>query len=194
MDWPKVEFGGSHEPYIDRMSDDSAVVRRSKTAVSYGTVEGYPWSLVVYCTTHDDRGSAARECRAGCEFFLGGSSGFPHQQPGGLGGGGGPVRLLPGRHITTIAHCWDSSPQIIGYAIFVSDQVRALLVRPERARERTVEPRSTLPGVPRVCVFFPPFAVPGAIFALDEVDKVLQRRQLYSGALVRRGTFGGGDG
>lgn len=196
--WPEVTLGGSHEPYVDQVADEMPYITHPKNVAAYGTVDGFPWSLVLFKKQGDpeDEEPMAPEHQpkpARFEFFLGGSAGMPGSQPGGLGGGGGEISLRPGAHIDTTAHCWATEPPVIGYVIFTSDEVTTIRVSPENAEPRTFAAEYRIDGFPKFCVFFPPFAVAGEIAALSSDGTVLHRRQLYSGSFVRPGTFGGGD-
>lgn len=196
--WPEVILGGSHEPYVDRMMDDIPHIARPKTVAAYGTVEGYPWSLVLF-TKHGDPEDDEplmphyQPAPARFELFLGGTSGLPGSEPGGLGGGEGEAALRDGAHIDTTAHSWATNPPVIGYAIFTSDEVSEIRVTPEGAEARTFAVERGLDGFPKFCVFFPPFGAPGSIKAVDASGRVLHERELFSGRLPVSSTFGGGD-
>jgi hypothetical protein len=194
--WPEVVLGGAHTPYIDRILDEEPYITRPKTVVAYGTVEAYPWSLVVYEKHGDpedeaDEGSPMSDRR--WEFFLGGSLGLPGSQPGGFGGGGGHISLLDAAPIDTTAHSWATTPPVMGYVIFASDAVGQIEVRPELTEPRRFDVQQAPQGLPNFCVFFPPFAAPGKILALGERGAVLYRRDLYSGPIPAGATFAGGD-
>ena len=107
--WPHVTFGGMHEPYVDRVMDEMPYFTHPKKVAAYGTVEGYPWSLVLFKKNgdpEDDEPMAPdhQPNPARSEFFLDGSEGLPGLQPGGFGGGGGEISLRPEGHIDTSAH------------------------------------------------------------------------------------------
>ncbi len=196
--WPDVTFGGSHEPYIDQVLDEMLYITRPKTVAAYGTVEGYPWSVVLFKKKGDpeDEEPMAPDHQPKAdrfEFFLGGTPGLPGSQPGGLGGGGGEIRLRRGAHIDTTAQTWPTTPPVIGYVIFTSDDVDAVRVTPDKAEPRTISVDRYLDGFPKFCVFFPPFAAPDSIEAVDASGRVLHRRELISGRVTVGAIFGGGD-
>lgn len=79
-----MKLGGSHTPYVDRVVDEEPYITRLKTVVAYGTVESYPWSLVLYEKHGDPEDYADEEPEPSgrfAEFFLGGSPGLPDSQP-----------------------------------------------------------------------------------------------------------------
>lgn len=196
--WPEVIIGGAHEPYVDRMADETRYITRAKTVASHGTVERYPWSLVLFekrGDPEDDEEMAPDYLPPPTrfEFFLGGSEGLPGDGPGGLGGGGGEIKIRDGAHIDTTAHSWPTTPPVIGYVIFTTDDVNTLRVNPKDTETRTLAVERSVNGFPKFCVFFPPFAVPGSIEALDSSGRTLHQRMLFAGRVPAGATFGGGD-
>lgn len=196
--WPEVIIGGTHHPYVDHVADEMPYITRPKTVAAFGTVDGYPWSLVLFQKQGDpeDEEEMAPDHRpnpARFEFFLGGSPGLPGSAPGGLGGGGGEINIRDGAHIDTTAHSCPTDPPIMGYVVFTSDEVFELQVKPDNAEARSFPVERHLEGFPRFCVFFPPFAVPGDIAALDASGNILHQRKLISGDVPVGAIFGGGD-
>lgn len=196
--WPDVTFGGSHEPYVDRMVDEAAYITRPKTVAAYGTVQGYPWSLVLFDKHGDPENDEPlmpdyQPAPARYEFFLGGNPDLPAPGPGGLGGDAGEARVRNGAHIDTNACSWATTPPLIGYVIFTSHEVSEIRVGPEAAESRTFRVERYLDGFPKFCVFFPPFAAPDTIEAVDGSGRVLHERRLFSGRVPVGSSFGGTD-
>lgn len=73
------------------------------------------------------------------------------------------------------------------------DDVGAIRVTPENAETRTFAVEQHLDGFPKFCVFFPPFAGPGSIEALNSSGRSLHQRRLFSGRVPAGTIFGGGD-
>lgn len=194
--WPDVTFGGSHEPYVDRVLDESLYITRPKTVAAYGTVQGYPWSLVLFKKQGDpeDEEPMAPDHQPQpdrFEFFLGGTPGLLGAR--GLGGGGGEINIRDGSHIDTTAHTWPTVPPVIGYVVFTTDGVVELEINPDTTETRIFPVERHVEGFPKFCVFFPPFAGPGTILALDGSGRILHQRKLISGDVPIGAIFGGGD-
>lgn len=195
-EWPEVIVGGAHEPYVDRIADEIPYITRPKTVAAYGSVNDYPWSLVLFKKEGDPEDdeelmSDYRPPPTRFEFFLGGR--LPGGEPGGLGGGGGPISINEGAHIDATAHTWPTDPPVMGYVIFTADDVAEVRVKPDSAVPRTFAVERPIPGFPKFCVFFPPFGVPGAIEILHSSGRLLRERRLISGDVPVGATFGGGD-
>jgi hypothetical protein len=94
-EWPVVTYGGDFEPYVDHEATAGGLVDPGvvgeKTVIAYGTVQGAPWSLVVYNARYPGApGDVAPES----QLFItgvGGSGGGLYQTqpwtPNDLGGG-----------------------------------------------------------------------------------------------------------
>jgi hypothetical protein len=190
--WPEVTYGGDFQPYVD--NDLSEHLVGDKLVVSYGVMQGVPWSLTGY---DEVTGGSQEQADTGhcAELFFGTGDPGDTRSGAGLGGsagcytpagGGDPLVVVNGEQITA---------DIADFYGYFSPEVASIELR---FADGTVRDLDTIPGpgsqTQRYFILFTPASVAGpqgdvssgsidagTLIALDASGDVLAHAPLCMG-------------